>query len=150
MRPRVNLMWASMGTGDSNSVQSGIPQVVGAFGHPFSTPDGRMDTVGLEGFRDGTVDYRVLRHLERIVEENPEHEKVRTTAMWLQRIYDKIETQFWPDGVRPEYSGEWDVADTAVPPVDCAAVRRQALTYIVELSIPWADPLWPAQGTPPH
>ena len=46
-------------------------------------------------------------------------------AAWMQDILDKAPTRLVID--------TFDVGDTMVPPVDCAAVRRQALEYIAEL-----------------
>ena len=90
-----------------------------------------MSTVGLEGVRDGIIDYRVLRQLELLMEQNPRHDSVPKIANWLQSISDRIDTQFWPEGRLVNYSDySWDVPDTAVPPLDGAEVRRQALHFI--------------------
>lgn len=96
------------------------------FGAALPSPEGPIATMALTGFRDGTVDYRVLRELDRLIEQNYRHEKVPAIVDWLQSIRDKVPVSL-------EMIESRDVADTMAPPVDCAAVRRQALAYISEL-----------------
>ena len=89
------------------------------------SPQGPITTVGLTGFRDGTVDYRILCQLDRLMVDDPRHESVPEIAGWLQKFRDKVPMPLVVEGR--------DVADTADPPVDCVAIRRQALDYIAKL-----------------
>ncbi len=130
-RPRVNLLWAYQHGGHSSVMSDGSWNALRVHEHALGAPDGPMSTVGLEGVRDGITDYRVLRQLELLMEQNPRHDSVPQIANWLQSISDRIDTQFWPEGRRANYSDYyWDVPDTAVPPLDGAEVRRQALHFI--------------------
>ena len=75
-----------------------------------------------------------MRELERRIHQNPRHPKAPPIAAWLQDLADRVDTRFWPQGRGPGYSPYyWDVPDTAVPPIDGAAPRRQALKYLAEL-----------------
>lgn len=132
VRPKVNLLWAYQHGGTSLVHKDGTWAPGRAWEHALGAPDGPMSTVGLEGVRDGIIDYRVLRRLEQLVAAHPRHEKVPEIAHWLQSITDRVDTQFWPLGRDPGYAEEfWDVPDTAVPPIDGARMRRKALQYML-------------------
>jgi len=134
VRPRVNLVWGYMQDAASKVLEDGTWNAKYVLEHALPTPEGPMATAGLEGFRDGTVDYRILRQLERLVEENPGNEQVPLIAAWFQDLYDQTyPNTFWP-GLPPL---DWEinyksgtVVSTVLPPVDCASVREQALKFI--------------------
>jgi len=136
VRPRVNLMWAYMHDAKSRINKDGTWWYNGCCEHALLTPDGPISTVGLEGYRDGTVDYRVLRELERLIEANPKHKVTPEAAAWLQDLVDRVDTRFWPGGRHADdYSDyPWDGRDTVVPPItDFSEMRRQALGYLAQI-----------------
>ncbi len=133
-RPRVNLVWGYTHDAESKVLPDGTWNAKYLLEHALPTPEGPMSTAGLEGFRDGTVDYRILRHLERLVEENPENENAPAIAAWLQDLYDQAYPGTFWIGLPPLY---WEinykagtVLGTVLPPVDCVKMREQALKFI--------------------
>ncbi len=148
VRPRVNLMWAYMHDAASKVLPDGRWQAKSDFDHAIGAPDGPIGSVALEGFRDGAVDYRILRHLEKLVEQSPAHEKAPVVAAWLQQLHDQVRPMFWP--LEIQNTGRFKdrgITDTLEPPVDCVEVRKQALTFIELMKIPWIDAQWPDRST---
>lgn len=132
VRPKGNMLWAYMHDAKSKIELDGTWNALRVCEHALGTPDGPMDTVGLEGFRDGTYDYRVLRALEETILRNPRHPIAPEAANWLQSLVDQVDWSFWPNGQKPEYAPyAWDIPDTAKPPIaDMGAMREQALQYV--------------------
>ncbi len=132
-RQRGNLAWVYMDHSNLAVHEDGSWQLRFVDGEMFmwsralASPKGPIATVGLAGFRDGTVDYRILRELDRAIERNPGHEKVGDIVYWMQNLRDRMPS-------RLDTGGSFDVSDTMMPPVDCVAVRRQALDFISELT----------------
>lgn len=134
VRPRVNLVWAYAHQADSRVNENGTWQPCYWYEHALGGPEGPIATVGLEGFREGVVDYRVLRALEERLRRTPAHADTPQAAAWLRDLRDRIEMGFWPGGVHRDYGTcRWDVPDTAVPPVDGAQMRREALEWLRRL-----------------
>jgi len=136
VRPMVNLSWGYMHDGNSKIREDGTWNALRVCEHALGTPDGPMSTVGLEGWREGIVDYRLLRELERQIVAHPSHEQAADAGEWLQDLSDRVDTRFWPGGRGPGYAQYyWDVPDTAVPPIaDFNAMRKQALEYLDQLA----------------
>ena len=132
VRPKVKLTWSYMNNKDSKIREDGTWNALQVCEHALDTPDGPISTVGLEGGREGIVDYRVLRELERQIAARPDHERAAQAAEWLQDLADRVDTGFWPGGRKPAYAQYyWDVPDTAVPPVtEFNEIRKQAIEYI--------------------
>lgn len=131
-RPKALLLWAYMNDKNSMVRPDGKWNALRVNEHALGTPDGPLSTVGLEGFRDGTIDYRILRTLEETILADPKHPTAPAAAAWLQELVERVEWRFWPGGVEP-YGYYWDVPDTAVPPVDFTAMRKQACLYLQEM-----------------
>ena len=91
----------------------------------LGSPKGPIATVGLTGFRDGTVDYRILCELERLIHRitRGDHEtrlpeeifrdRLSKSVNFLGRLRDGVPSRF-------ETSNR-DLAE-ALPPLDCVEV----------------------------
>jgi hypothetical protein len=135
-----NMIWAY--THDKNSCvkPDGTWNALRVCEHVLPTKDGPMTTVGLEGYRDGVIDYRVLSQLKREILAcygKPENATLADeAAVWLQRQIDRVALGFWSEGHCPAYNNTywWDVPDMAVPPIsDMGQMRRVALDYLQRL-----------------
>jgi len=136
-KPKVLLLWALMHDNKSRVTPDGKWLLNGAHEHALDGPDGPMSTVGLEGFYDGTVDYRILRRLEDLILADPHSPVAAEAAGWLQKRLDDVHLAFWPTGWWPEPpdSYPWDTRDNAPPPMtrDFGSLRKKALGYIGKL-----------------
>jgi len=149
----VNLMWTYMHDNGSRINEDGTWHALRVCEHALGAPDGPVGTVGLEGYRDGVLDFRILRELERELAKWPRHKGdwpsdkttnpygiVDDSARWLQSVLDDSPLAFYPPGegwrdFRECYS--WDVPDTAHPRhKDFVGIRRKALEYLMELRKP--------------
>ena len=93
--------------------------------HATTATNGPLPTVALEGYRDGIVDYRILRDLERAIMINPKASAVPEATIWLQQLREKAEGGIWRD---PGYNQLWDYLDTVQPPIESFDdVRHRAL-----------------------
>ena len=98
----------------------------------LASPDGPISTVGLEGWREGIVDYRILRELERQIELHGDSPAAWPAARWLQVLADKVDTLLYPEGMKRGY---WWDSDLTVPAVaDFNAMRKEALEYLDQLT----------------
>lgn len=124
MAPEVCLTWAYMHDPESRIKPDGTWNMTRYYGKAVADADGLpIPTVALEGMADGIVDSRLLQELER--RGTPEGNA------YLVALKARVPWTFWPDGHGRDYSGYvWDVPDTAVPPVDCAAMRRDVLRLL--------------------
>lgn len=88
--------------------------------HALAGPDGPISTVGLEGIREGIIDFKILHEVERR----------GSNETWLDEITKVVPLNFWegtdlPKG--PESSKYWwDGCDTAKPKFDLDAIRAEA------------------------
>ena len=98
------------------------------------TADGPMSTVGWEGVREGVLDYRVLRALERKIAAaagNAEKaEAITAAALWLGRLKSSVDPKFYQDCERTNYF--WDRPDTFDPGVDLEKMRAEAVAFLAD------------------
>ena len=127
MRPRGVMLWAFTHEAGSRIDPDGTWMVRGVNEHALATPDGPLPTVGLEGYRDGIVDYRILRDLERAILIRPRTMASPEAAVWLQQLREKADGGFWTNW---DYHQPWDYIDTVRPPIESSNdVRRRALAF---------------------
>ncbi len=87
--------------------------------HALPGPDGPITTVGMDGMREGIIDFKLLHELERRGGNDE----------WLNNLVKEIPLNFWdgtdsPKG--PEGSSYyWDVPDTATPRLDVGKMREE-------------------------
>ena len=113
--------------------------------HAVAGPDGPIDSVGIEGMRDGAIDYMLLRHLEQLVAhpnftdaEWEDYYNLHKAAQWLEQLRASVPPHFWPHGtaywptnIRKSL---WDGPDTQNPPVaSFSHLRAKAWKYISEI-----------------
>jgi len=127
MKPRGIMLWAFTHEAASRITPDGTWMVRGVNEHAVATPDGPLPTVGLEGYRDGIVDYRILQDLEQAILIRPQTLASPEAAVWLQQIREKTDGGFWTNW---DYHQPWDYIDTVRPPIESFRdVRRQALAF---------------------
>ena len=144
-RPRGNLARMYMDNKSSGVLADGGWRLQEADGKintsawALASPKGPIATVGLTGFRDGTVDYRILCELERLIDQITRgdnesrlpaeiyRDQLPKSVNFLGRLRDDVPSRF-------ETSNS-DLAE-ALPPLDCVEVRRRALAFIEEFK-PW-------------
>lgn len=131
-KPDTLLLWGYMHQAASKVLDDGKWNALMVCEHALSTPDGPMDTVGLEGFSDGVLDYRCFSELARTLKDNHKAEAAPEAAQWLDELTRKVIPGFWPNGEEP-HGYFWDVPDLAKPPVDGAALRAEALQLVQKL-----------------
>jgi hypothetical protein len=123
-RPRSLLFWAYMNDAHSRVNEDGTWNALRVCEFVIGTPTGPLSSVGLEGLRDGTIDYRFLRTLEDTVTAHPKNPAAPEAAAWLEKQRSLVRWDFWPDGKRPE-GYWWDIPDTASAPRDLALMRTE-------------------------
>ena len=148
-RPKMLLLWSYMHDPKSRVDPDGKWNAKRSFEYALAAPDGPISTVGLEGFRDGAVDYRVLRELERVLRkaskertglaqfdhivpaDAPGMADIQKCATFLANV-----SQMYVQGFSTMQPGPYvaDGPDTMIPPADCAAVREEAIEWIRKLS----------------
>ena len=138
VRPGVNLKWTYMDIKESRIEPDGTWKLNPFRQHAVGSPDGPLATVGLVGWREGIVDYRVLQELERLIEADPKrHYRVAAKAAgWLQELLDSVPMSFrmyYALQKQPE-SGEYERCAEALNRTNFGRIRRQALEYIKQLS----------------
>lgn len=153
-RPGALLNWCYMdhmlayGLEEPSSVQpDGRWTPCGYYEYHLGAPDGPIGSVGAEARRDGIVDYRILRELERALlaarvnepDDIEYYKLIGEVGTWLQTNIDKVDTQFWPNNERP-WTGpdgvpmHWDNLDLSTPGIsDLNMLRRQAIEYTQRL-----------------
>jgi len=119
--------------------------------HMEETPEGPEASPGLVGWREGIIDYRVLRALEEAIATYPrdpsaaeDSSKTARAAQWLQELEDSIPadashgvpwTSFREKDLEQGRNYEWTWYDTAIPPVaNFDLIRMEALFYIEDLT----------------
>jgi hypothetical protein len=105
--------------------------------HALPGPQGPLMSVGMEGMREGIIDFRILHEVERRGGND----------QWLDQITKDILLNFW-DGT-DSYEGKslkpapkwyrWDDADTAKPNVDMDAIRSAACRRLDIPCPPWPE-----------
>ena len=84
-----------------------------------------------------TVDYRVMRVLEKELLSNPKPPRATKIATWLHDLRRRASADPWDGRGHAPGSYVWDHRDTVKPPGfkagDYDAIRRQAVAYILEL-----------------
>lgn len=134
-RPKTFLAWAYMNDHNSRVTPEGEWNALRSCEYAIASKDGPISSVGLEGWRDGSVDYRVLRELERAVREASVNESASINAINEACAFLKRVSQMYRPGFVTEPDGPYtfDGPDTMEPPVDCVAVRNEALELLAEL-----------------
>jgi hypothetical protein len=129
VKPRVCLSWAYTHDPESRIRRDGTWNLTRYYGKAAAERDGApLPTVALEGTQEGIIDSRLLQELER--RNTPEGNA------YLARLREQVPLDFWPDGKGRGYDSEregyyvWDIPDTAVPPVDLPAMRRDVLRLL--------------------
>lgn len=120
----VSLTWAYMHDPQSRIQPDGTWHLTRYYGKAVADRDGLpLPTVALEGLQEGIIDSRFLQELER--SDTPEGNA------YLADLRSRVPLDFWPEGKGRDYSGYvWDVPDTAVPPIDCAVMRRDVIRLL--------------------
>lgn len=128
MKPRGVMLWAFTHEASSRIESDGTWMVRGVNEHALATPDGPLPTVGLEGYRDGIVDYRILHDLEQAILIRPRTLASPEAAIWMQQLREKVDGGFWTNW---DYHQPWDYIDTVRPPIDSFQdIRNSALALI--------------------
>ena len=134
-RPKTLLLWSYMHDHTSRVEPDGTWNAKRSCEYAIASPEGPIGSVGLEGIRDGSVDYRILRELERAVrkasiEETASIPVISEACGFLKRV-----SQIYVPGFVTEPDGPYsfDGPDTMLPPCDCVAVRNEALRHLAEL-----------------
>ena len=100
------------------------------------TPDGPMPTVGWEGVREGVLDYRIIRALEKKVinatGKMAEAEKTAKAALWLARLKHSVDPRFYGDFKWTDKDYFWDRPDVYDPGIDLAKMRADAIEHLAE------------------
>jgi len=89
------LLWAYRHDKDNMILDDGTWQAKTQFNFSISTPDGPASAIGLEGFHEGTVDYRILRQLQEEIAKHPRHPQAQAMSRWLQHIADHCGSDAW-------------------------------------------------------
>ena len=139
MKLKGNFLWAYVHTPESLVKPDGTWAPHVTFEHVLPTPEGPIPSVGWEGRRDGTVDYRVMRLLEEELLAHPKHPAAPEIATWMHNIRLRASVDPWDGYVQDviENSYPWDHPDVAAPSgfeaSEYDAIRRQAVAYILDL-----------------
>ena len=135
-RPKMLLVWSYIHEKENFIPSSGDWKIKRAMEHAVATPGGVIGTVGLEGFRDGTIDYRVLCDLEYQILHS-HSQRAYIAADWLQDVMDRVDSRFWPGGA-DYYDMEegLDLMDRASRPIDSelSSIRKKAIDFTADLS----------------
>ena len=93
--------------------------------------DGPMPTVGWEGLREGVLDYRIIRALEKkVASGGSEDENMAKASLWLARLRHSVDPKFFGDAPRTGY--HWDLVDTCDPGVDLDKMRAEAIELLAD------------------
>ncbi len=94
-------------------------------------------TTGLEVWREGAIDYRILRALDNALIDRANVNPVEAghAAQWLQKLKDSIQHNPW-DGIAPDPipEGYSRVRDAMPRPANFDSIRRQAVYYLNALT----------------
>jgi hypothetical protein len=92
--------------------------------HALPGPQGPLMTVGMEGMREGIIDFHILHEVERR----------GGNEQWLDQVTKDIPLNFWDGTDHPEGPDVsryyWDVPDVAKPKVNMDAIRMEACRRI--------------------
>ena len=98
-------------------------------------------TPGLDAWREGAIDYRVLRALENALLEHSDVNPVEAghAAQWLQKLKDNIQVNPWEEAApRPgnytEAGAYTYFRDTVPRPANFDSIRQQAVYYMDALT----------------
>ena len=98
------------------------------------SPDGPIPTVGWEGIREGILDYRILRALERkVIDAAGNLEKKEQTAiaaLWLSRLKHRVDPRFYGDFKWVDTDYFWDRPDSYDPEIDLTKIRAEAIALL--------------------
>ena len=98
------------------------------------SPDGPIPTVGWEGIREGILDYRILRALERkVINAAGNLEKKEQTAiavLWLSRLKHRVDPRFYGDFKWVDTDYFWDRPDSYDPEIDLTKIRAEAIALL--------------------
>jgi len=97
------------------------------YDYVLPTPDGPMPTVGWEGAREGTLDYRLIRAVEQSANDDATPPDTRyRMARWLEKIRSAVKPELYSGA--PAY--HWDCQDTYDPGLNLDEIRREAVEFL--------------------
>jgi len=148
--PRVLFTWAYMHNDGLSRLdaqhrmwpweQLPVPLQAIPHSHVLAAPEGPVDTVGLEGYREGAVDFMALRRLEVLCGSTPDSETNQKARDLLGTVMRESSGRFYPRGEpfagwgHQEDRDQYESVDKDLPSCQqLPTMRTAALQFIQEL-----------------
>ena len=100
-----------------------------AHDYVLTTSAGPMPTVGWEGAREGILDYRILRALEKKVAAGGRNPDTQKAALWLGRLKHSVDPKLYQDTGGGD---RWDLPDVFDPGIDLVKTRAEAIELLMK------------------